>query len=198
MLVNVRRVRVNQLLDVAERTTANALVRDFPEPTLNQVQPRTGGRREAHMNARVSLQPPLDFRVLVRRVVVDNQMQARFAWRLRVNQSQELDPLLVSVTRHARADQSPFRHCQRRELRGGPVAFVVVCQRPATALLHWQARLRTVQDLDLTLLIRTACAYLHADRIKHQGMFRWVEIESYDVDQFLHKTRACPLQSNAA
>jgi len=52
----------------------NRLVGDLAEPALDEVEPRTRGRREVQMEAGVLREPVLHVGVLVGRVVVEDQM----------------------------------------------------------------------------------------------------------------------------
>lgn len=131
------------------------------------------------MKSRVPLQPRQHFRVLVRGVVVHNQMQVQLRRRLGVDLFQELDPLLMPVPRQAVGDDFPFGQFDRGEQRGGPVAFVVVRHRLQPTGEQWQAFLRAVQRLNLALLITR----------ENQRMLRRIEIQPDDVDQFLREPR---------
>jgi hypothetical protein len=78
---------------------------------------------------------------------------------------------------HALADQFSLRHVQRRKQRGRAVALVIVRHRPAPSLLQRQTRLRTIQRLDLALLVNA----------QHQGMLRRVQVQPHNVSQLLHE-----------
>ena len=60
---------------------------------------------------------------------------------------------------------------QGRKERGRTVAFVVVSHSAATASFERQARLRSIQSLNLALLIHT----------EHQGLLRRIQIQSDHV-----------------
>lgn len=63
--------------DRVEGAQANGFPSQDAEPGLYHVQPRSPGRREVEANARVSLQPCVDLRGLVRGRVVEDDMQGR-------------------------------------------------------------------------------------------------------------------------
>ena len=65
--------------------------------------------------------------------------------RLRVDQLHELDPLLMSMPGHARADHLAVERAQRREQRRRPVANVVMRHRRGLSLAQRQAGLRAIQ-----------------------------------------------------
>lgn len=60
----------HQRRDVFERAATNAFVCDFPEPTFDQVEPRTGRGDKMQMESRMTFQPRLDPGMFVRAVVV--------------------------------------------------------------------------------------------------------------------------------
>src|SRR4026209_1752579 len=98
---------------------------------------------------------------------------------LSLNQSQELDPLLMAVPRHAGPDHPPVQGIERCEQSRRPVTLVVVGHR-ATATLHqWQPRLCSVERLNLALLIDT----------EHQCMLRGIQVKAHDIVQFLDELR---------
>ena len=62
--------RQEQFVHVAKDAASEALVREVAEEALHHIQPRTAGWREVHLKAWVPIQPPLNLRMLVSRVVV--------------------------------------------------------------------------------------------------------------------------------
>ena len=63
-----------QFLHAAKHAAANPFVGECGEPSLDQVQPRTVGRREVNMKPRALGQPMADERRFVCAVVVQNEM----------------------------------------------------------------------------------------------------------------------------
>ena len=64
-----------QIGDALEDPTLEPPLRQRGEEALDGVEPRGRGRREVEVKARMPRQPRPDFRVLVRGVVIDNEMQ---------------------------------------------------------------------------------------------------------------------------
>jgi hypothetical protein len=89
-----------------------------------------------HDEARVLAQPSLYLGVVVRGVVVYNQMQRQALGRLAVDQTQELQPLLVAVPRLAHRDHAAVQCVQGGEQRRRAVALVVVGDGTRAAGLH--------------------------------------------------------------
>ncbi len=83
----------------------------------------------------------------------------------------------TAYTPIAYADDRTGQHVQRGEQRGRAVALVVMGHRAVTARLHRQARLRTVQGLNLALLV-------HA---QHDCLVRRVQVQPHDVRQFFDR-----------
>ena len=64
-----------QIADRGEGPAPDGLSFDDPEPDLDQVQPRAGGRGEVHRDPRVRVEPVTDLGLLVGGAVVHHQMQ---------------------------------------------------------------------------------------------------------------------------
>ena len=91
--------------------------------------------------------------MLVRRIIVDDQMQLPPGWGLAIDLVEKADEFLMPVARHALADDPALQHVERGEQGRRAVPLVVVRHRPAAALLHRQARLGAVERLNLRLLV---------------------------------------------
>ena len=91
----------------------------------------------------------------VRGVVVHGQMQAELLRGAAVDEPQELESLAVAVPRLAQRDYAAVQCIQRCKQRDRSVPFVVVGHGAGAPAFHEQARLRTVQCLDLALLVAT-------------------------------------------
>lgn len=50
----------NEVGDALEDAPAEPLNREFPEPPLDEIQPRTAGRNKVHVEARVAGEPAMD------------------------------------------------------------------------------------------------------------------------------------------
>ncbi len=145
--------RLFQFGHTTEDAVANAVLGDVAEPAFDHIQPRTAVGREVDVKAPMSLQPLPGVGILVRGVVIDDQMQVQVRQRLGIDLLQEPDPLLMPMLWQAFRDDSTLRQFDGREQRGRAVAFVVVRQRLESAGEQRQALLRPVEGLDLTLLI---------------------------------------------
>ena len=83
------------------------------------------------------------------------------------------------MTRLAFADDDARLDVERGKQRGGAIAFVVVRHRLRPALLHRQAGLRSVERLDLALLIDA----------QHHRLVRRAHVETHDVGNLLLEVR---------
>lgn len=80
---------IDQLLDVLEAAIAHDINSDVPEEAFHQIHPGAGCWGEMQMESRVACQPSLDGGVLVRAVIVKDQMQGKFFRGLPVNPAEE-------------------------------------------------------------------------------------------------------------
>ena len=75
VVVDVVVNRHDQILDTSKDTATEAFGREIAEEPFDHVQPRTAGGSEVHVDARMSLQPALDFGVFVRSVVIGDEVK---------------------------------------------------------------------------------------------------------------------------
>src|SRR5215204_634355 len=132
-----------------------------------------------NLEPRMTLEPLLHLGMLVGRVVVCDQMNLLALGCLPVNNPQKLDPLLMTMLRHAGPDHRPIQRIERREQRRGPVALVVMGHRASAARYKRKPWLGSVQRLDLALFI---------DR-KHQRVLWRVQVKPDDIVQLLQESR---------
>src|SRR5260370_31974350 len=130
------------------------------------------------MESGMSSKPAQDHRVLVGAVVVSDQVNLLVRRGLPIDSLEDLQPLLVEVSRHAAADNLTVQRTQSCEQGRGAIAFVVVSHRATTALLDRQARLGPIESLDLALLIGA----------QDESVLWWVEIECNDIFHLLDET----------
>lgn len=72
-----------------ESSTPDAFARDFGEPAFDLVQPRGTGGGKVNVIARVCAKPPFYFRMLMRTIVVQDQMDMEASIHSRVDLLQE-------------------------------------------------------------------------------------------------------------
>lgn len=89
------------------------------------------------MKTGMTSEPPVHLRMLVRSVVVDNQVKIFLRRRDLINHAQELEPFLMAMPVIAHADHRAVKGIHGGEQRGSAVPFVIVGHGAATALLDW-------------------------------------------------------------
>src|SRR5713226_1629315 len=129
------------------------------------------------MKPRMPPQPGLYPWMFVGAIIVRDQMQIEFNRRFAVNFLKETDKLLMPMTRHTVTDNLTIEHAEGGKQRGRTVALIIVSHRPATALLHGQTRLGSIESLDLALLVNA----------QHQGFVWRIQVQTHDIGQLLHK-----------
>ena len=87
----------HQFGHAGEHTPAQSFGGDVAEESLDHGQPRGRCRSEVHVEARMFVKPRLHRAVLVRGVVVGDQVQCLVLGRLPINLAQELEPLDVRM-----------------------------------------------------------------------------------------------------
>src|SRR5580704_11062019 len=95
------------------------------------------------MEALVPFEPGADLGVLVRRIVVDDQVQLRSGRGLAVDLIEEADEFLMPMARHALADDPALQHVERGEQRRRTVTLVVMLGWTAPDGIQ-RARLRSL------------------------------------------------------
>src|SRR6267142_5599402 len=105
------------------------------------------------MEPRMPFEPSADLGMLMRGVVVDDQVQLALGWGFAVDLVEEADELLMAMAAHALADDLALQDVERGKQRRRAVALVVMGHRPAPTALHRQPRLGPVERLDLRLLV---------------------------------------------
>lgn len=90
MVIHVFAHGGDQLLDAMESSATDALVGQFAEPSLDQVQPGRTGGSEVQMKAGVLAQPAFDLGMFVGSVVVEDQVQVQSRRCFAVDFPQEL------------------------------------------------------------------------------------------------------------
>lgn len=165
--------RRDQLADTGEAALANDVIGELPEETLDEIHPGGAGRGEVDVNARMLFEPGADDRMLVGRVVVDDQMQRQLGRSLAVDLLQEGEPFGMRVLRRGRAEDLSVEVIQGGEQRDRAMADVVVGPSADMADAQRQVRLGPFQRLALALLVAA----------EHQRLVRRVEIEADHVPE---------------
>src|SRR3972149_7389070 len=87
----------HEVADAAERAAADGPLGDDVEPDLHLVEPGGIGRGVVHMEAWAGGKPASDLRMLMRGIVVDDEMDIECWGHRDVDVAQELQELLVTM-----------------------------------------------------------------------------------------------------
>lgn len=107
VLINVTLDAGDQLTHALKRSAANGLLGDQAEPALDLIEPARVCRREVHVIASTFGQPCSDLRMLVGRIVVDDEMRVKVCRHRTVNVIEEGDEFLMPMARLALSDDPP-------------------------------------------------------------------------------------------
>lgn len=132
-------------LDGAVYSALEFLLCEFGEPPLDQVQPRRAGRCEVQVEARVCQQPLLDRQCLVRRVIVEDQVDLKAGRDFPVELGQELlggrevadpgpGPVPAGPADDARGSRAPQPRLHPRRRAG--VTEMCTAITPTNELVH--------------------------------------------------------------
>src|SRR5262249_23311209 len=115
VLVDVFVEGTDQFQHAAENATPQAVLSEITKESLHHVQPGGTGGRELDVKPGMLLQPALYAGVFVSAVIVGNQIQVFSRGRRLVEQSEELQPLLVPMTLLTKTNHLAAGHIQCRE-----------------------------------------------------------------------------------
>ena len=128
MVIEVFTNRPFESRDAAEGAAADPPSRDLREESLDLVQPRTARRREMQLVFVMSQKPAFHGRRLVRRVVVEHEMDRdiRLSRQPDIDLVEELQEPLMPVPAMTLADDFSRGDVQGREQAGRAVPDIVV------------------------------------------------------------------------
>ena len=142
-----------ELLKGTEDTTLEASLGQEREQTLDCIEPGGRGRGEVENKSGMACEPFHDVRVLMRCVVVDDQVDGEFLGYSGIDRVQESNELLMAMAPHALADDLAFEHVEGGEQGRGAMPFVVMRSGLAASRLQGQGWLGSIQGLNLALLV---------------------------------------------
>lgn len=132
-----------------------------------------------HMETRMFRQPSLHFCMLVRRVVIHDQMQLEVFGSFLVDFLEERQPLLMAVLALDATDQFALEIIQRREQRDRAVASVIMGFCLDMTAPQRQPGLGALQGLNLTFFVAA----------EHQRLVWRGQIQPDDIPEFFLELR---------
>jgi hypothetical protein len=124
----------DQVTYAAKCAATNPFARNFREPAFDLIQPGGTGRRKVYVIPRSVCQPAFHLWVLVRSIIVKDQMDFETDGDRGIDAIQKSQKLLVAMSRLAVCDDRSFQDIQSRKQRGRPVPLVIM------RLSGWQPR----------------------------------------------------------
>jgi hypothetical protein len=116
----------HQFFDAAERAATNGFLGDDVEPNFDLVEPGSVGRREVNLVAGMGSQPTLDARMLVRGVVVHDQVNSQPSGDVGIDLPEKVQVFLVTMATAASAHHLAAGQVQGGEQRGRAVTEIVM------------------------------------------------------------------------
>lgn len=165
----------DELAHALKGSSTNGLLGDQAEPALNLIEPRGVGRREMHVEAWPASQPGPHPGMLVRGVVIHDQMHLQILRHALIDVPQEGQILLMAVPSLALGEDFAVGDVQCSEQGGRAVAHVVMRDALDIAQSHRQHGLGALERLALALLIHT----------QHERVVGRVEIQANDLAYLL-------------
>ena len=115
--------------------------------------------------------------MLMRRVVIDNQMNIELGWHIRLNVPEEIKELLMAMSSFAAGDNVTGCDIQRCKQRRPAVTNIVVRDAFVIPPSPKEQRLSSIQSLYLTLLVDT----------QHHSVIWWIQIQADDIAYLLNE-----------
>ena len=142
-----------EIADGAEDAALEAALGQCGEEALDCIQPGAGGGDEVESEAAMPRKPCHDLGMLMGGIVIEDEVDSRLDRYGGIDSLQKSNELLMPVAFHATADHLAFEDVEGGEQRRRTVSFVVMGHGPRAPWLHRQARLSSIECLDLALLV---------------------------------------------
>lgn len=168
-----------QLPNATKGPTADAFGGDVSEESLDRVEPGRTRWGEVDVEARTLSKPGLHKRMLMRCIVVHDDVHVELRRHAALDVFQELQELRVPMTRQALLDHPSGQRVERREQRRYSIADVVMRLRGGQAWTQGKNGSGSLQRLDTAFLVDA----------QHNGVRRRVHVQSDDISELFRKVR---------
>ena len=132
-----------------------------------------------NMVSRMLIEPGLNIRVLMRCIVVHDEVDIEIFGHLLIDVIEKIDELFITMARQAFSDHVAVQNVKRGKKGCRTIAPVVVALAFGNASLQRQNRRSSLQCLNLRLLVDT----------KHQSFARRLEVKPHDIADFFDEVR---------
>ena len=145
--------RCLQFTSAAEGAAPDLLGGQSREEALDEIDPRSSGRREVNVEARTLGQPAMDQGGLVRPVVVHDQVDVETGRDVGVDSVEKLTELPRAMAAMTLADDGASLAVERCEQAGSAMAGVIMSAALGLPRPHRQQGLGAIERLDLRFLV---------------------------------------------
>lgn len=170
---------ISKFRHVGEDSSIQRSPFELRKPRFDRIQPTGAGRREVQVKTRIVFQPAAHRGCPVRAAVVQDQVKFQGGRRHAINLSQKGKEFCRSMATRYAAHYFPSRHVKSRVQAASSVSLVVVGSPLHLMRLQRKHRLRSVQSLNLGLLIDG----------KDHGVLRRIQVETHDILYLFSKIR---------
>lgn len=139
--------------DGVEDTAFQATFGEFGKEAFDGIEPRAGCRDEVKREARMAVEPCLHLDMLVRGIIVENDVHGLVGWHTGIDRVQKPDELLMPVLLHVAPDHGSIKDVEHGKQYGDAVTLVIMGHRAKSPLFEREPRLRAVKRLNLAFLI---------------------------------------------
>jgi hypothetical protein len=146
---------VDQFAHMTETSIANGILSQIAEEPFNEVEPRTACGGEVHVEPWVFCQPFPNAVMLVRAVVIGDQVQIKVLWSLAIDLLEKSQPIDVCVLVLGAGDDLSIQIVQCGKQRYGSMPDIVMRLGAHLSDPERQAGLSTFQRLTLAFLVTT-------------------------------------------
>jgi hypothetical protein len=146
---------VDQFSHTFEDTSTDTPGSHDAKPALNLVHPRRSSRSKMQVEPTMPFKPFIRLSVLLRAVVVQDQVQVYLGRSFVIQSSQELEKLLMAMASVTIPDYLSCGYIQGSKQTGRPITNIIVRMPFHLSRSQWKKRLSPIQSLDLALFIHT-------------------------------------------
>ncbi len=158
---------LDQFSHTAKAAGANGVFGQLRKESLHQVQPTAARGRKMQMKPGTALQPSLDLRMLMRAIVIHNQVKVEPGWSFPIDLLEKSQPFHMGVLGFGSRNDLALQIAQGRKQGDRSMPEVIVSLGANVTDSQRQARLTAFQCLALALFVAA----------EHQRLVRRMEVQ---------------------